>query len=458
MTAENDDQSLVSGRIDQENPTRAGDESLVSSRTSYRGYLRGGYVAVALLLIGLGGWSAVANITGAVIALGSVGVEGKPKTVQHLEGGIVGAIYVKAGDYVMAGQDLVRLDDTLLKANLAIIENRLFEAVAREARLEAERDGAENLAAPKEFTALPLDNPLLTVLEGQRKFFEARRATREGELAQLKERVVQLNDEIDGLLALKASNARQRELIAQELDGLRILFDKGHVSNTRLLALEREQARLEGEIGEQTAAVARTRNAIAETRLEMLQVTRDFREQVLGDLSETAALAKELREQRISALDQLKRIDITAPVSGIIHDLNIHTIGGVVMPAAPIMQIVPIEERLVIEARILPTDIDQVRASQRAKIRFSAFSQRTTPEVNATVTRVAPDRLVDEMTGEVYYAVTLKVADVELATLSEFDLHPGMPAEVYIATGERVALSYLLKPLSDQMNRAFREE
>ena len=424
----------------------------------YDRFLKVGGVVVVVLVIGLGGWASFASIAGAVIAQGVVGVDGKPKTVQHLDGGIVDELLVRDGDRVKAGDALIRLDDTLLRSNYLIIENRLYEAKARRARLMAERDDAETLTRPDGFQDA-LDNPEIhKIFDGQQKLFMARRATRSGQIEQLRQRVVQLGNQIEGLEAQKDSKQTQLALIREELGGIKDLHEKGHAPKTRVLELERASVSLEGEIAELQAEVARTLNAIGEAELQILQINHDWREAVLAELRETASQIKDLQEQYITAKAQLGRIEIKASVSGLVHNMTMHTVGGVISAAEPVMHIVPVNERLVIEAKVEPQHIDQVYPGQEALLRLSAFNQRTTPELNGAVIKVSAERLQDPATGFSYYAAKIEIPENELAQLNGLTLVPGMPVEAFIQTGERTALSYLLKPLTDQIRRAFREE
>lgn len=421
-------------------------------------YVLTGLIAVATLVLGLGGWSVLASISGAVIATGVVIVEGQPKTIQHLDGGLVGAILVKDGDTVKAGDVLVRLDDTMVQTNYVITQNRLYEAYAQQERLIAERDDQEKPNIPVAFENLTTDADEWQIFQDHLNLFQARENTRKGQVKQLKKRITQSGNEITGLRGLRKSKKQQVGFINQELTGLRSLYEKGHATLPRLLALEREAAELEGEISELGANIARVQNQIGEAELQILQVEQDYRERALSELSETNSSISELSEQSIAYQEQLVRVEIKAPVSGIIHSSSVFTVGGVVSPAEPLMQIVPFNERLIVEAQVDPQNVDQVYSGQPAVVKFPAFNQKVTPELNGYVLKVSPDRLQDPQTGVPYYQGIIEIPEEELARLNTAKLVAGMPAEVYIQTGDRSALTYLIKPLMDQLDRAFREE
>ena len=425
---------------------------------SIGGYLVAGFVAVALLAGGIGGWAAFAHISSAVVAPGMVVVEGSAKEVQHREGGIVGEIRVENGDRVKAGDLLIRLDETLLRANLEIIAAQLVDYEARMARLEAERDQRDSIDFPDHLLGPDVKPDAVKAIEGETTFFIARKSAVEGQLAQNREKIVQLNDQIVGLEAQRLSKREEIELIEKELEGLEELHRKGHVPITRINALKRDAARLVGEERAFGSQIAVTKGQISETQLKLLQVERDFRESVLKELQDVQAKVAELRERRVAAQDQLNRSDIRAPVSGIVHELKVHTVGGVIQPGETFVKIIPIADSLVVDARISPVDIDQLQAGQPARVTFSAFNQRTTPQLSGTVKTISPDLSVDQATKASYYTVRLDIADDELGRLGDLVLVPGMPAEVFITTGDRRVISYLVKPLADQFRRTFREQ
>ena len=415
--------------------------------------------ALSLALVpGVGGWAALTSFAGAVIAPGQLVVESEVKKVQHPTGGVVGALLVKDGDRVRAGDVLVRLDETQTRANLDITRKALDELAARRARDEAERDGAAAVAFPRELLAQRTANPEIEpLIEGESRLFAARLASREGQRAQLTERAAQLGQEVTGLTEQAAAKAREIALIGTELGGVRTLYAKNLVPITRVTALERDAARLEGERGQLVASTASARGKIAETKLQILQVDAEMRAEVGKDLAEIRGKWSELVEKRVAAEDQLKRVELRAPQNGVVHQMSVHTVGGLVVPSEPAMLIVPDADRLTVEIRVQPQDIDSVRLGQRAVLRFSAFNARTTPEVDGTVTRVSADVTADQKTGQSYYTARVGFSGVELARLGELRLVPGMPVEAHLQIGERTVLSYLVKPLSDQIAKAWRE-
>jgi HlyD family secretion protein len=428
-----------------------------SARSSLRRHLGLGLGAAIVLAGGIGGWASTAEIAGAVIAPGSLVVNSNVKKVQHPSGGVVGELYVRDGDQVTTGALLVRLDETVTRANLAIVLKSLDEFTARQARLEAERDDDKRPIFPEELLARSLDPAVSRVLAGEGRLFELRRAAREGQKAQLNERILQVEEQIRGLDEQIVAKASEIELINQELEGVRELWRKNLVPITRVTTLEREAARLRGERGALVASIAQAKGKISETQLQILQVDQDLRSEVSKELGEIRAKTSELIEKRVTAEDQLKRIDIRAPQDGRVHQLAVHTVGGVINAGEVIMLIVPAGDVLAVEVRIAPHDIDQIRVSQNAVLRFSAFNQRTTPELNGKVDRVSPDITQDQKTGTSFYTVRITLPDSEIARLSDLKLVPGMPVEAFIQTGERTAISYLIKPISDQLMRSWRE-
>ncbi|PHR94056.1 MAG: hemolysin secretion protein D [Robiginitomaculum sp.] len=425
---------------------------------SYNKYLRRGFIALFLLVVCFGGWASFVPIKGAVIAPGIVVVEGSSKTLQHLDGGIVGEIRVRNGDVVAAGDIVLRLDPTAIEANRTLVEKRLYEAQARVDRLKAERDGVGGIQWSARIEVVLAQANIVEMTSGQTNLFLARRKALSGQIGQLRERIAQSHEQIRGLRDLMGSKRTQFDLVVQERDGLQILLDKGYVSKTRVLALEREQARLNGEIATHRSEIARTQSAISETEIQILQVQRDDEAQILTQLREAESRLSDLNEQFTTAADQLKRIDVRSPVSGIVHDLAVTTIGGVITPGQAIMQIIPINDRLIIEARIQPIDIDQIYEGQPATITLSAFNQRTIPQFNGFVSKTSANSLVDEYTGVPYFSVLIEIPEAEMKKLGDMVLVPGMPADSFIQTQDRTVMSYLLKPFRDQLNRTFREE
>ena len=426
---------------------------------SIRRHLVAGVAAVAILAGGVGGWAASTELAGAVIAQGQLVVDTNVKKVQHPTGGVVGELRVREGDHVKAGDVVVRLDETQTRANLQIVLKGLDEMAARQAREEAERDGAQKVAFPADLVARIKDPEVARVVQGEQKLFEIRRTARAGQKGQLKEQIAQLQDQIKGLQEQIAGKAKEIEWIRQELKGVRELWQKNLVQFNRVTSLERDAARLEGERGALIASVAQAKGKVAETELRILQVDEDMRTEVGKDLADIRAKTSELVEKRVSAEDQLKRVDIRAPQDGFVHQLSVHTVGGVITPnGEPLMLIVPESDALTVEAKVPPQDIDQLHVGQTAVLRFSAFNQRTTPEINGTVSLVSADVSVDQKTGVSYYTIRVGVSAEELARLGEVKLVPGMPVEAFVQTVPRTVLSYLVKPLQDQVSKAFREK
>ena len=427
-----------------------------SAQRSIRSHLLGGLAVVALLAGGVGGLAATTELSGAVIAPGSLVVDSNVKKVQHPTGGVVGELRARDGDKVKAGDIVVRLDETITQANLAIVVKSLNELQSRLARLEAERDNVDTIVFPAELLARAGDAELARSMTGERNLFDFRKSARAGQKAQLRERIAQLKEEIQGLTGQVAAKKRETELIGQELEGVRDLWRKNLVQIQRVTALERDAARLEGERGQLIASTAQAKGKISEIELQILQIDQDLRSEVAKDLREVQGKIAELVERKVAAEDQLKRIDIRAPQNGMVHQSTVHTVGGVITPGEAIMLIVPEADALTVEAKLAPQDIDQVRVGQTAALRFSAFSQRTTPELDGVVSRVSADLTTDQRTGAAYYVVRITLSESELARLEGLRLVPGMPVEAFIRTGERTVLSYVMKPFTDQITRSFR--
>ncbi|MEM7426168.1 MAG: HlyD family type I secretion periplasmic adaptor subunit [Pseudomonadota bacterium] len=427
-------------------------------RTSPRLTIVCGLALFVVLFVGGGSWAYLANLAGAVIAQGSVVVAGKPKSVQHLDGGIVSEIRVREGQAVGKGELLIRLDDTLLRANLNIYRNRLREGIARKARLVAERDGAENVTWDTSLLELLGVDQDAAVRRGQLRLFEARKATRLGQISQLREKIAQFQSQTRGITALQSSKTAQLTMLDSELEGIRSLKKEGLAANSQLMGLERQREQLVGQNAEHDAELARIQNSISETKIQTLQIDREFRQSVLTELRQVEQEVNDMTQQFHATSEQLKRVEIRAPVAGAVHELGIFTIGGVIGAGAPVMQIVPQNEKLEIEANIAPQFVDELYVSQPTTLRFSAFNQRTTPELAGAIDGISANVVVNEQTGESFYKVRISVSAVELERLGGQALVPGMPVEAFIKTRERTAFNYLIKPLSDQLHRAFREE
>jgi HlyD family secretion protein len=420
-----------------------------------------GLATTAAVAGGFVAWSVFAPISSAVIAPGEISVESNRKTIQHLDGGVVSEIAVKEGSAVKAGDLLVRLDDTVTGAGVSLLTEQLAEAIARHARLLAERDGLAEIPSDSlAFGLAPADLDYAANLDGQKRLLAARAETRRTQTALLDERVVQQNERIDGFNTQAKSVRAQARLIADELRGVKELNAQGFAPMTRVRALEREREALEGRLGALAASVAEAESVINEARLEIERLKQQTREDAITESQDLAVEIANLVERRVAALEALSRSEIRAPEDGVVLGLAVHTIGGVVAAGERLMDIVPKDDRLVITAQIAPSDVDKVRPGQAAVIRFPAFNARVTPEARGAVRTVSADNVVDDKTGAPYYAVLVDLpSDEQLdAALKGQPLVPGMPAEIYIQTGARSALSYFLKPLTDAFSGALREE
>ena len=428
------------------------------ARPSIRLHLMIGLAVVAVLAGGLGGWASTTEISGALIAPGAIVVESNVKKVQHPTGGVVGELRAHDGDVVKAGDVVVRLDDTVTKASLAIVTKNLDGLWARAARLEAEQQGLDKITFPAMLLDRANDPDVKNVMASESKLFEVRTTGRIGQKAQLRERVAQLNEEIAGLQAQEKAKDLEIALVEKELVGVRSLYDQHLVQMTRLTTLERDAARLSGERAQYIASRAQARGKITETELQIIQVDKDMVSDVSKDLRETNDKIGEFVERKVTAEDQLRRTDIRAPQDGMVEQSTVHTVGGVITAGDAIMMIVPQADDLQVEAKVNPQDIDKLQIGQKTLLRLSAFNQRTTPELNGIVTRVSPDVTTDQRTGQSYYTIRVSMPPEEVARLGEAKLIPGMPVEAFVQTGDRTMLSYLIKPLKDQLMRAFREK
>jgi HlyD family secretion protein len=414
--------------------------------------------AAVLLVVVLGGWASTTEFSGAVIAPGQLVVGSNVKKVQHPTGGVVGELRVREGQRVAADEILVRLDDTQTRANLAIVVKALTELGARQAREEAERDDADKITFPADLLARMHESDVEKAVTGEQRQFETRRKSRDGQKSQLRERIAQLREEVGGYEAQIQSKVKQLEWITKELIGVNELWQKNLIPYTRVTSLEREKERLEGERGQLIASIAQTKGKATETELQILQIDQDMRTEVGKDLADIRAKTSELVEKKIAAEDQLKRVDMRAPISGLVHQLTVYTVGGVIAAGEVIMLIVPQSDTLEVEARIQPQDIDQLRIGQAAVLRFVAFNQRTTPELTGELSRISADVSEDTKSGARYYTVRIAVPESEAARLEGLRLVPGMPVESFIQTSPRTVMTYLVRPLHDQLARAFREK
>ena len=427
------------------------------ARDDIRSNLILGAAVTAMLVVGGGLWLGLTRIAGAVIAPATVVVESNIKKVQHLTGGTIGGIFAQDGDHVRAGDVVARLDDTLTRANLQIVSEDLDRATVRLARLEAERQGLPEMQLPSDLQARMGDPELAALVRGERTLFESRATALTGQKAQLESRSKQLERQIDGLKAQQAAEDQSVVLLDGDLGDVQALYTKKLVSKERLSNIRLDATRAHGESGRLAAAVAEAQARVSETELQILQLDEQRRSEVTSELRETEAKQTELSERKVVAQDELTKTNIRAPQSGTVQESAIHTIGGVIAPGEVIMMIVPDTDNLVVDALIPPSRIDDVRPGQRVSIRFPAFDAGTTPACQGSVKRISADLIKDQQKQLSYFSARINVENKAACLTDAKVLKPGMPAEVHISTDERSVWSYLLKPLTDQMSRAFRQ-
>jgi HlyD family secretion protein len=425
---------------------------------SLRRTQRAGIVVIATLVLVLGGWAATASISGAVIAPGQIVVRSNAKKVQHLEGGIVLELNVENGQRVHAGDAIMRLDPSEPRARLAIIIAQLAELEVELKRLEAERDGQAELEFPSELVKLMPKSELERIFDSQQNLIASRLGVVAGKKRQLAEQVNQIKNQISGMEAQLEGRKRQLAIAAAELETMQGLLKDGLVQRNRVLDLEREKADVEGDIGRLVAEIAKLRGAVSEVGLRAIQVDDDWRSEVLTAIAEVRTKVGSLREQRQAAQERIDRIDVIAPQSGFVHELAIHTVGGVVGPGETLMLIVPESDPLVLRARVRPRDINAIWVGQPVRVRLLSFNQKTTPEVNGQVAMIGADLSTDAQSRIQFFEVDIVLNSADLAGLEAHEpIRPGMPAEAFIQSGEKTALAYLLNPLTEQVNKAFRE-
>lgn len=433
------------------------DSSTPSLKTGMKLWAMIGAIGSIVFLGGLLAWAHFTMISGAVVASGTVIVRGQPKSIQHLDGGIVEEILVSNGDIVAKNDVLIRLDDVLLRANLKIYKDRLAEAYARQARLRAEQAGLPEI----EFDYV---SPLIETNDqslhksGQKEIFIARQLIQSGRNEQLTEKIQQFRNQITGVEGQVNAKRDQLGFIEKELSNAVSLYEKGLTTEGQVLGLQRTKSDLLGQLSEHISELARIENSIRDTELEILQGSRQFKEQVVTELRDVSTRIGELEQQIISTQKQLDRVEIRSPADGIVHEMQVVTIGGVVPPGGVVLQVIPRNDGVEFEVRVDPRSIDQVFAGQLARIRFPAFNQRSTPELIGSIKGISPTSITDPATGMHYYRVTLALPVKELQRLGDQVLVPGMPVETYLQTGDRSVLSYLVKPLADQIKHAFKEE
>ena len=418
-----------------------------------------GVLGLLLLVGGFGTWAVMTQISGAVIAGGQIEVDQNRQVVQHPDGGVVEAILVEEGNTVEAGEVLLRLDPTELQSELSIVESQLFELIARRGRLEAERDEQDTITFDPLLSETAADRPAVKdLMDGQQRLFEARRASIAQAIEQLDKQQDQIADQITGITAQQRSMDTQLALIERELVDQQSLFDRGLAQVSRVLSLQREAARMSGTVGELAANEAQARGRITEIDIEILNLQSQRREEAITQLRDIQSRELELRERRRALLERMSRLDVRAPLSGIVYDLRVFARRSVIRPADPVLYIIPQDRPLVINARVEPIDIDKLTIGQDVTLRFSALDQRKTPELIGTVKLISADAFQDENTGQSYYRAEIVLSEGEQAKLPvDTTLLPGMPVEAFIRTEDRTPIAYLVKPLTDYFTKAFRE-
>jgi HlyD family secretion protein len=415
-----------------------------------------GFVMVGLLVLGTFGWAVRAELSGAVIASGQAAVRDVSKAVQHVEGGTIRELFVTEGSPVKAAMVVARLDDTQIRAKLAIVEGQLAELAAEQARLEAERDGRDDFAVFDTLSEHVAPGTMQRAIEGQRKHMISIRETIAKKKEQLREQIAQIEAAIGGNEAKLAATRKQITLAEAELGVLQSLMDRGLTTRNRIFAMERELVMLRGEAEDLGAKIAGHRGQVAETRIKLLELDDQRRAEVTGRLSEIRPKIADLYEQRSFELFRLNNTQIVAPISGRVHDLRIHTVGGVIAPGDTLMTVVPSDDALVFRVRVRPEEIDRVYAGQPARLRLTAFNARTTPEIEGKVAVVGADQLVDQATGVAYFRVDIEVEPEAFAGIDRDKIRPGLPAEAFITTDPQTVMTYLLRPLLDHFAKAMR--
>ena len=418
-----------------------------------------GVLTIALLIAFFGGWGMLTTISGAVVAVGVIQVEQNRQIVQHLDGGVVAEIAVQEAQTVQSGDLLIRLDGTQIKASLAIVEGQLFDAMARKSRLEAERDDVTKPVFPAELTDLAKSRPdVAEQIEGQKRLFAARLETQNAQIDQLGKRLDQIASQGQGIAAQMAAVSDQIALLQPEIADQQTLLDKGLAQSARIMDLKREVARLDGNLGELQSNLAQSEGKATETKLQILQIKSARREDANTQLRDMGDKTLELAERRRALTEQVDRLEIRAPVSGIVLGLAVTTPHSVIRPADPILYIIPQDRPLIIIAQIPPIHVDEVRVGQEVRVSFAAFSARTTPQLIGTLTTISADAMTDQATHQSFYRAEITLEAGEMNKLKDNKLLPGMPVQAYIGTGDRTPMAYLLKPFTDYFRMAMRED
>jgi len=431
-------------------------DDLPKIKTSLKGPIVSGLTILLIFIVGATVWASSAKLASAIIAVGQLKVDSNRKQIQHLDGGIVNEIIVSDGQRVKKGDTLVILDPVQAKSSLGIVAGALFTAELKRSRLQAERDNTDQPDFTRFLHREHEDKNSL--IDAQQSLFSIRRSVQVSQQEILHQQIENLKSQILGFESQQASTQTQIEISKDELVNLRNLKARGLVGNERLLELERNLAQLEGRAGELVSSIASAKASIDEKRLELIRVKRSFHEQVLAELQDVESEIIDLQERANAATHHLQQMVVKAPVDGLIVGLNVHTEGGVVVPGQLLMEIVPDNDALIVEGQVLPTDVDDLLVGQSARVKLSGLQQRTTPELTGMLQYVSADSMLDERSGMTYFIIRVSIAAEELAKLPSEGLIPGMPAEVFVQTGERTALEYLLQPLSDTIDRAWREK
>jgi HlyD family type I secretion membrane fusion protein len=443
-------------------PVTSAGQTVASPEQSSRAAIRMGMWSIIVLFGICGIWAAVAPLDSAAIAPGKVVLNNNRKSIQHLEGGIVNKLMVREGQVVKKGDILIRLDETAAKARYELVRKQFVTLRAAEARLIAERDNKKEVTFPEDLIVkVKSDATVRESLDSQKRLFEAHRGSVEGKISILMQKIEQFKEDIQGLRSQTASANRQIQLLNQEISAVRSLVVNGNAPKSRLLALERQQADLSGQLGEYRSRISRSEQSIGEAKIEIINVKNTFLNQVIQELKETQVNLSDTEERVRANEDMFKRINILAPIGGTVTALKVHTVGGVIKPGDTLMDIVPSDDKLIVEARVLPQDIDVVHAGLKANVRLSAYKSRTVPPIEGVVMMVSPDRFDDPNQGVSYYEARIEVDKKELDELNQMSnvqLYPGMPADTLIVTGSRTLLSYLFEPIRSSFSKSFREE
>jgi len=417
------------------------------------------FAAVGVFMIGFSVWAAYAPLESAAIAAGAIEAESSRKTIQHLEGGIVGRILVNDGDVVYAGQPLIGLDDTKARATVQMLQMQLWDALALEARLVAERDDREHIQFPQDIVAAARKHPAAAgIVAGQTRIFDTRRRLNSSRIDMIQRRIAQTEQEIAGLRFQAQAATSRATIIKGEIADVAPLVAKRLLTRGRLRQLEREQAEIDGRIGEATSQISRAEQSVGESQAMIFKLESDHQSEVAQNLRDTQAQILQFIERMQAARDVLARTMVRAPEAGTITDLRIHTTGGVIAPGEPLVDLVPSDDRLIVLVQVKPEDIDLVRPGLPARVRLLSYKHRRVPPVEGVLTYVSADRLIDSETRRPYYTARVRITDASLRALPEVDIMPGMPVEVLIKTGQFTVAHYTLRPVFDAFDRAFRED